>query len=51
MKRAICEGGKERFILYPSSRPIGALTARYAANAIRYIEAGIKYGEMQSTLP
>ncbi len=46
VKRAICDGGKERFILYPASRSISALTDRFTANAIRYVEAGIKYGEL-----
>ena len=44
VRRAICDGGKERFILYPSSRPISALSDRFTVNAIRYIEVGIKYG-------
>ena len=43
--RAIIEdGGKDHTVLYPSSTPHERHTDRFTANAIRYIEAGLKYG-------
>jgi hypothetical protein len=44
VRQAIEEGGKERTFLYPSAGPHQQHTARFTANAIRYIEAGLKYG-------
>jgi len=44
VRRAIEEGGKERTFLYPSAGPHQQHSARFTANAIRYIEAGVKYG-------
>ncbi len=44
VRAAIEEGGRERTVLYPSAPPHQQHTARFTANAIRYIEAGLKYG-------
>jgi uroporphyrinogen decarboxylase-like protein len=44
VRRTIDEGGKERTFLCPSSCPHQQHTERFTANAIRYIEAGLKYG-------
>jgi len=44
VKAAIEEGGKERTVLYPSATPHEQHTARFTANAVRYIEAGLRYG-------
>jgi len=44
VRQAIEEGGKERTVLYPSATPHQQHTERFTANAIRYIEAGLKYG-------
>lgn len=44
VKAAIEEGGKERMVLYPSATPHQRHSARFTANAIRYIQAGLKYG-------
>jgi hypothetical protein len=44
VRQAIDEGGTERTFLYTSAGPHQQHTARFTANAIRYIEAGMKYG-------
>ncbi len=44
VRRALCEGPKDHFILYPSATAISRLSDRYRDNAIRYIEAGLEYG-------
>ena len=44
VRRAIDEGGKERTFLCPSAGPHERHTDRFTANAIRYLEAGLKYG-------
>jgi len=44
VQHAICDGGKKYMMLYPSATGITDLTERYRDNAIRYIEAGLKYG-------
>jgi len=44
VRRAIDDGGRQRTVLYPSSTPHQQHTDRFTANAIRYIEAGLKYG-------
>jgi hypothetical protein len=41
---AICRGGKEGMFLYPSATGIARISDRYRDNAIRYIEAGLRYG-------
>ena len=45
VRSAIEDGGKDHTVLYPSSTPHERHTDRFTANAIRYIEAGLKYGE------
>ena len=46
VRRAIEDGGKEHTVLCPSAGPHERLRSRFTANAVRYIEAGLKYGEM-----
>lgn len=44
VKKAIYEGGRERFILAPSAGPITFVSNRLKENCIQFIESGIKYG-------
>lgn len=44
VRRAIEDGGKQRTVLCPSSTPHQQHSERFTANAIRYVEAGLKYG-------
>jgi len=44
VQHAILDGGKEHCMLYPSARAISSISDRYRDNAIRYIEAGLRYG-------
>lgn len=44
VRQAIEDGGKEHLVLFPSATPHERHTPRFTANAIRYIEAGLKYG-------
>ncbi len=44
VRRAIEDGGKEHMVLCPSATPHQRHTDRFTANAVRYIEAGLKYG-------
>ena len=44
VRRAIEDGGKQRTVLYPSATPHQQHSEQFTANAIRYIEAGLKYG-------
>lgn len=44
VRRAIVEGGNQRMVLCPSAGPHERPTPRFLANAVRYIEAGVKYG-------
>jgi hypothetical protein len=44
VRRAIEDGGKHHIILTPSATPHERLTPRFTRNAIRYLEAGLKYG-------
>jgi hypothetical protein len=46
VRAAIEEGGKRNVILMPSSRPHQRPSELCLANCERYIEAGLKYGEM-----
>ena len=46
VRRAVCDGGKAHTILYPSAVGISMVGERYRDNAIRYIEAGLKYGRL-----
>lgn len=46
VRRAIEDGGKKNVILMPSSRPHARPSDLCLANAERYIEAGLKYGEI-----
>ena len=46
VRRAILEGGKERTVLFPSATPHERHSQKFLANAVRYIEAGLKYGAM-----
>lgn len=46
IKRAICDGGRQHFILGPTEFPISAIDKLTRDNLIRYIEAGIKYGTL-----
>jgi len=46
VRRAIEEGGKKHLVLSPSASPHERHTPRFTANAIRYIEAGLKYGAL-----
>jgi hypothetical protein len=44
VRRTFDEGGRERTILLVSATPHERPTERFIANAVRYIEAGVKYG-------
>ena len=44
VRRAIEDGGTQRTVLCPSATPHEQHSQRFTANAIRYIEAGLKYG-------
>jgi len=44
VRRALTEGGKAHLVLFPSAVPHERHTPRFTANAIRYIEAALKYG-------
>jgi len=44
VQRAIEEGGKEHTVLFPSATPHERHTDLFTENAVRYIEAGLKYG-------
>lgn len=46
VRSAIEDGGKQNVVLCPSAGPHERPSDRFTANAIRYIEAGLKYGEM-----
>ena len=46
VRRAIEDGGKQHTVLYPSAGPHERLTDRFTENAVRYIEAGLKYGQL-----
>jgi len=44
VRRAIEAGGKRNIVLMTTAGPHERLTERFTANAVRYIEAGLKYG-------
>ncbi len=44
VRKAIEDGGKDHMALFPSATPHERHTPRFTANAIRYIETGLKYG-------
>jgi len=44
VRRALCDGGKEHTILYPSAVAISRLSDRYRDNAIQYIQSGLEHG-------
>ena len=44
VRQALEQGGKEHMVLFPSATPHQRHTSRFTANAIRYIEAGLRYG-------
>jgi len=46
VRRAICEGGKEGMMLYPSARPLTWMSDRCRDNCIQYLESALKYGEL-----
>jgi hypothetical protein len=46
VRRAIEDGGKKNVVLWPSSGPHQRPSDLFLANAERYIEAGLKYGEL-----
>ncbi|KPK84652.1 MAG: hypothetical protein AMJ81_05085 [Phycisphaerae bacterium SM23_33] len=46
VRRAIEDGGKAHTVLYPSATPHERHSERFLANAVRYIEAGLRYGSM-----
>ena len=46
VRHAIEDGGKQHTVLRPSAGPHERLNDRFVANAIRYFEAGLKYGAM-----
>jgi len=48
VRRTIEEGGKQGMVLYPSSTPHTQHSERLLANAVRYIEAGLKYGALST---
>lgn len=46
VRRVIEDGGKRNIALMTTAGPHERLTDVFAANAVRYIEAGLKYGEL-----
>ena len=44
VRHAIEDGGKEHVVLCPSAGPHERISDRFTENAVRYIEAGLKYG-------
>jgi hypothetical protein len=44
IRRVIEDGGKKHMVLMPSTRPVQLHTKKFSENAIKYIEAGLKYG-------
>ncbi len=46
VRAAVEDGGREHTVLCPSAGPHERPTALFAENAVRYIEAGLKYGRM-----
>jgi len=45
VRHALEDGGKQHTILFPSATPHERHSGRFTANAVRYIEAGLKYGQ------
>ncbi len=46
VRRAICEGGKEGFILKATDTAFAPLSDRYRDNCIEYINAGLEFGRI-----
>lgn len=46
VKSAIHDGGTDHVVLFPSSTPHERHNPKFTANAIRYIESGVKYGKL-----
>lgn len=46
VRAAICDGGKEGVMLFPSACPLTWMSDRCRDNCIQYIESGLKYGEL-----
>lgn len=46
VRHVIEDGGKEHTVLFPSSVPHQQHAPKFLANAVRYIEAGMKYGAL-----
>jgi len=46
VRRALEAGGKRHMVLGPSAAPHQRHTPKFTANAIRYLEAGLKYGAL-----
>jgi uroporphyrinogen-III decarboxylase len=46
VRQAIEDGGKQSTILYTSAGPHQRPSDQMLANAVRYVEAGLKYGKM-----
>lgn len=47
VRRAVEDGGKRNIVLCTSAGPHERPTDRFTANAVRYIEAGLKFGGME----
>ncbi len=46
VRRAICDGGKEGMMLYPSATPLTWMSDQCRDNCIQYVESAVKYGEI-----
>ena len=46
VRSAICDGGKEGMMLYPSARPLTWMSDQCRDNCIQYIQSALKYGEL-----
>jgi hypothetical protein len=46
VRRAICEGGKEGMMLYPTARPLTWMSDNVSDNCLQYMESALKYGQM-----
>ncbi|MCK5570075.1 MAG: hypothetical protein KAJ15_10175, partial [Spirochaetes bacterium] len=46
VKNAVCDGGKDRFILTATEWPLTYLSGRLKKNYIQFIKSGIEYGKL-----
>ena len=44
VRRAICEGGREGMMLYPTARPLTWMSDNLTENCLQYMESALEYG-------